>query len=186
MRRIDGGLLLVVLLAGTTACASVAPKHVLVPENINKLRDGALTPARVGEFTAAREDLERLTIRGGQYASPYQGSFAKYVEEALRQDLADARLLDPASAIEVAGVLTRNELDTGMAKGTAQIEAQFLVRRDGGVVFDKVKAASLVWDSSFVGAIAIPKSQQNYPIVVQRLLSELYADPDFLTALEKK
>jgi hypothetical protein len=36
-----------------------------------------------------------------------------------------------------------------------------------------------------MGNIAIPRAQQNYPVVIQRLLSALYADPDFLAALKK-
>jgi len=185
--RVKKGLAALLLL-GATACASVAPKYTPLPENVNRLRDAGLEPVKVGAFTAkpgTEESVNQLSIRGGTYQSPYDGSFVAYLREALRQELEDARLVDAAATCEVGGVLVRNELSTGVDKGTAAIEARFTVTRGGQVRFDKTKSASYEWESSFVGAIAIPRSQQNYPTVVQRLLSQLYTDADFLAALKK-
>jgi len=82
------------------------------------------------------------------------------------------------------GLLTRNDLDSsGIVKGTGLIEAQFVVRRDGQVKFDKIKSASAEWESSFAGAVAIPKAAQNYPVMVQSLLAALYSDADLQSAL---
>lgn len=177
-----------VMLAGTAACASVAPKYTPVPDNVNRLRDAGIGPVKLGEFKADpanAEAVNQLSIRGGAYSSPYEGSFVNYLREAVRQDLEDARLISPDSKVEVAGVLIRNELSAGMSKGTAAIEARFTVTRDTKVRFDKTKSATHEWESSFVGAVAIPRAQQNYPVVVQQLLSQLYSDSDFVAALKK-
>jgi hypothetical protein len=40
------------------------------------------------------------------------------------------------------------------------------------------------WDSSFVGAIAIPRAQQQYPMIVQKLLATLWGDAKFLDSLK--
>ena len=48
-----------------------------------------------------------------------------------------------------------------------------------------LKTARHEWDSAFLGSIAIPRAQQNYPIVVQKLLASLYVDLEFLQALKK-
>lgn len=144
-------------------------------------------PARVGSVTKqadANSDVDSLTIRGGSYLSPY-GSYTAYLAEALKQELDDARLLDPQSQIEVSAVLLKNLLDaSGFSTGVAEIEARFIVRNADTIKFDKVKIARHTWESSFAGAIAIPKAQQNYPVVVQKLVGQLFADPEFISALK--
>jgi len=39
------------------------------------------------------------------------------------------------------------------------------------------------WDSSFAAAIAVPRATQQYPLIVQKLLRELYSDPAFISAI---
>jgi len=177
------------LLAALTACSSVAPKYTLVPDNINRLRDSGMESTRLGEFNAApgnQSDVNRLTIRGGAYVSPYEGSYVNYLKEALRFELDEARLLIPNAKVELSGFLVRNELNAaGFSTADAQIEARFVVRRDGQVRFDKVLSAKYEWDSHFAGNVAIPRAQQNYPLVVQKLLSALWADKDFINAVKK-
>jgi hypothetical protein len=181
LRLVGAGILVTLL----SACSSVAPKYNTNFDNVEKLRGSKLESVAVGTVTKSDKgnDVDRLTIRGGAYKSP-NGSYAAYLQEAMRQELADARLLDPTSQLELSGVLLRNELDgSGVSIGFAEIEARFVVKRAGAVRFDKVKAARHEWESSFVGAVAIPAAQQNYPIVVQKLLTTLYSDPDFRKAL---
>jgi hypothetical protein len=177
------------ILAALTACSSVAPKYTLVPENVNRLRDAGFEPTRLGDFNAAAKngnDVNHLTIRGGTYQSPYDSSYVSYLREALRMELDEARLLNPNATVEVSGFLLRNELNAaGIATADAQIEARFVVKRDGQVRFDKVLTATHQWESSFMGNIAIPRAQQNYPTVIQKLLANLYADPDFIASMRK-
>lgn len=176
-----------VLTATLSACSLVAPKYNTNFDNVDKLRSAKLQPVAVGAIAKGDKagDVDRLTIRGSSYDSP-NGSYTAYLQEAVRQELDDARLLDPKSQVELSGVLVRNELDgSGFSLGFAEIEARFVVKRSGKVRFDKVKTARHEWESSFVGAIAIPRTQQNYPVVVQKLLTALYDDPEFIAALKK-
>lgn len=187
MKRFSRLLSAVVVTGALSACSMIAPKYNTNFDNVDRLRSVQLESVTVGAFEkdAKAYDVNRLTIRGSSLNSPY-GSYTAYLQEALRQELDDARLLDPKSHIELSGVLMRNELDgSGITTGYAEIEARFVVRRDGKVRFDKVKTARHEWESSFVGAIAIPRAQQNYPQVVQKLLTALYLDVEFLEALKK-
>src|SRR6266436_9470043 len=111
------------------ACALAAPKYNASMENVGNLRDAGLGKVKVGKFTAdpaSKNNVNRLTIRGGSYESPYDKSFVAYLEEAVRQELDDARLLDAGTNTEVSGVLLRNDLDgSGISTGKADIEARF-------------------------------------------------------------
>ena len=57
-----------------------------------------------------------------------------------------------------------------------------MLRRKGEVVFDKVVKADDQWESSFIGAIAIPAGMQGYVATVQKLVGTVFADPDFVAA----
>lgn len=174
-------------LASICACSLNAPKYTPVPSNVNALRDANLGQAKVGSFSAdpkASTDVNRLSIRGTSYVSPYNESYVDYLKEALRLELDEARVMNSGATVELSGVLIRNELDTGMTSAHALIEARFIVKRGDQIRYDKVKTAKYEWESHFVGAIAIPRSQENYPVVVQKLLTSLYSDPDFLAAFK--
>lgn len=71
-----------------------------------------------------------------------------------------------------------------MATADALIQARFVVKRGGQVRYDKVLTATHQWDSHLFGNIAIPRAQQNYPVVVQKLLTSLFVDPDFIAAMK--
>ena len=88
-------------------------------------------------------------------------------------------------AIEVSGVLTRNEINAGgISTNDGVLEALFIVKRDGVVRYNKSKRTNASWESSFVGAIAIPKAQQQYPLLVQSLLGQLIGDAEFQAAVK--
>jgi len=42
---------------------------------------------------------------------PAQGSYAKYLQDALSQELAEANLLDPKSKVKVSATLLKNDID---------------------------------------------------------------------------
>lgn len=178
-----------IILVYLTACTSVAPKYTSTPNNINKLLDAKSNTVKIGDFKSDpsnSDDVNKLSIRGGGYVSPYDKSYVNYLKEALRQELDDARLLSPDATIEIGGMLIRNELNAGgFSTADAKLEARFIVKRAGKVSYDKVKSAQYVWDSSFIGAIAVPKAQQSYPTVYQMLLTNLYTDNDFIAAIKK-
>lgn len=181
-------LLLVVALLSLTACGTVAPKYQPAMDNVQALKTGSRSPVKLGVFAPGGTDKQKvdaLTIRGGSFSSPYNGSYAEYLREALRQELYMAGLLDENGPIEVSGVLLQNEIDaSGFNTAHAAMEAQLVVRKNGTVRYDKTKSVRHEWESAFAGAVAIPKAHQNYGIVVQKLLNSFYSDAEFKQALK--
>lgn len=115
-----------------------------------------------------------------------QGTFSKYLQNAIIQELTEARLLDPKSSVQLTAVLIKNDISAaGIISASGEIEAKFTITNGGKVTFGKVIRATTEWDSNFLGAIAIPRAQQNYPNLVTELLKQLYADRDFVAALKK-
>jgi hypothetical protein len=178
----------VLLMAGLSACSTVAPKYNSNFDNVAALRSQQLRPIKVGDVSKeqnAKTNINKLTIRGGDYASPY-GSFTAYLQNALKQELDDARLLDSSSDLQITAVLLKNQLDaSGASRAYAAVEARFVVKDSSAVKYDSVKSARYEWDSSFAGNVAIPKANQNYPVVMQRLLTSLFTDPAFIAAIKK-
>lgn len=176
------GVLALVLMTG---CASKAPPYQPSIENVAVLKRAGSTPVAVGAFTVQADMKGAASIQlRGSTMEPVAGDYARYLAEALRIDLELARRLDPKASIEVSGVLLKNEIAAGgIVTNSGEIEAQFIVRREGRQVYDKVKRGALQWESSFAGAVAIPKAAQQYPLLVQSLLGQLSADAEFQSAI---
>jgi len=178
-------LLGIAMLAGLTGCAAVAPNYTPSPQTTQRLQADKVRPVKVGEFKAANEASDKSISLRASSMQPAQGSYAKYLAEAIKQELDIAKLYSANAHIEIVGVLLGNDMNTGMAdKGAGLIEARFMVLREGTGTFDKVKTARTEWDTSLLGAIAISRAQQEYPRLVQALVTELFSDPDFVAALK--
>lgn len=149
------------------------------------LRSAGIVPLQVSSVTAAPglNTATVITLRANTMTSPVGGSYADYLATALRQELELARLLDAGSKTDVSGVLLKNDIAAGgLSTNSGEIEAKFTVKRDGVVRYEAVKSATMSWESSFAAAVAIPAAQQNYPRLVQKLLSSLFSDTAFLEA----
>ena len=167
------------------ACALQAPRYQPSIDNVEQIKKTAIRPAVLGSFTVqANAGGDAISLRGSSMTSPVGATYADYLADALRQELALAGKLDPKSTLEISGVLVKNDIAAGgIATNSGEVEAKFVVKSAGKVNYDAVKRAEMSWDSSFVGAVAIPKAQQQYPLIVQQLLAKLLADPQFQAAL---
>jgi hypothetical protein len=180
-------LLCLAATAFSSGCAMTAPRYTASIENVQKIKDANIQAVKVGAFesTPGKDNNNPISIRGSSLASPYDSSYAKYLAEALRQDLELAGKLAPDAKIEISGALRKNDISLPpVGSGTGDLEARFIVKRAGETKYDQVKTIHDVWDSSFVGAVAIPRAQTRYPVMVQKLLAELYTDPAFVDALK--
>ena len=187
MRRVFLLSVAFVAAALSTGCSMVAPRYSPSLENVQRLKDANVQSASVGSFTATKgkANPKTISIRGSSLNSPYDGSYSRYLSEALKEELSLAGKLASDAQIEVTGALQKNDIDAaGFKTGTGDIEARFVVTRSGTVRYDQVKSIHDEWDSSFMGNVAIPRAQAQYPIMVQKLLGVLYADPAFLAALK--
>jgi hypothetical protein len=176
-----------VLLVG---CTTVLPPPMAGGENSQSLRAANLTPTNVGVFKLAAGLPPQLDkelaggLRGGNIAAP-SGSFSQQLKDALKAELQSAGLLDLQSRTTIEGQLTDSKVDAAIGTGTARLAARFQVLRDGQVLFDKELAAEDSWDSSFVGAIAIPRAIEHYGGMYKLLVGKLLNEPDFRRALAR-
>ena len=170
-----------------SGCSLMAPNYTASIENVQRLKEGGNFAAKVGKFESVpdRGNANPISLRGSSLVSPYENSFAAYLAEAVKQELSLAGKLAPGTDVEVSGMLLKNDIDaSGFSIATGIIQACFVVRKGDAVRYDQVKTLQNEWESSFAGAIAIPRAQQAYPGLVQRLLAALYADQAFLQALK--
>jgi len=178
---------LIVALAGlaVSGCVSVkmgSPQPSL--QTLEALRASDYPAMRVGAFAPAPglpASLDRSAgIRAVSLSSPEDGSFAKYLGKTLETDLRMTGKLDPNSDLVVDGLLTASEVDSSV--GTAKLGAKFSLTRDGKPVFEKTLWVDAKWESTFVGAVAIPDAINNYTALYDKLALSLLTDADFKVA----
>lgn len=182
-------LLSVVILAAaiTSGCGTVAPQYSASMDNVQLLKEAGEISAKVSKFDFIQGpgNYNPISLRGGRMSSPYENSYSIYLTEAIKQELSLAGKLKPDADIEISGALLKNEINiAGFSIGTGDIQARFIVKKGSVVRYDQTKSVHHQWDSSFVGAVAIPRGQQQYPNLVQKLLASLYADRSFLDSLK--
>jgi 2,4-dienoyl-CoA reductase-like NADH-dependent reductase (Old Yellow Enzyme family) len=169
-----------------SGCAAKAQYYQLSVDNLSLIKS-APKPMAVGAFTvnAATTGASSIGLRASSMESPVGENFAAYLADALRQELSMAGKLDAKSSIEISGLLLKNDIAAGgMSTNSGEIEARFLVKVAGVQRYDKTHRAEMTWESSFLGAVAISKAHQQYPLIVQKLLTQLLSDPAFQAAIK--
>lgn len=177
---------LLAVAALATGCSTPAPNYRPSLDNVERIKATA-GPVALGAFSVAAgaTGATSIGLRGSSMVSPVGADYAAYLGDALRQELQLAGRLDPSSGTEISGVLLKNDIAAGgMATNSGELEARIAVRNAGQVRLEKTYRAELHWESSFLGAIAIPKAQQQYPVLVQTLLRQMFSDATFLDALK--
>lgn len=181
-------LALIAGLAALTGCASVKmPAPTPSAANAEKLRATKLVPSQVGSFklaagTPADMDTSLSGLRGSSI-SPTHGSFAGQLRDEIAAELGAAGLLDPKSRFVIEGQLTDSMVDAAISTGKGRLAARIQVKRDGQAVFDKEIVAEATWESSFIGAVAIPAAINQYTALYKTLAGKLFDDADFRRAL---
>ena len=72
-----------------------------------------------------------------------------------------------------------------MSEGSSTLAARFVVKEGASVLYDKVLRQDSKWESSVIGAIAIPRAFYEYNEQYTKLLKQLYADQAFVAACTK-
>ena len=65
------------------------------------------------------------------------------------------------------------------------MDVELTVTRNAKATLKKTYSVKTTFESSFAGAVAIPKGQAEYGNLVRTLLGKVYADPEFINALKK-
>jgi hypothetical protein len=167
-----------------SACTMVAPAYQPLIQNTQTLKRASLNKVNVGEITDNKA-LNKLSMRGSSLVSPYDKSYGKYIVNALKLELTQAKIYDDKSDISISGELISNEIDvSGFSIGEGEISVKFAVKKGSHLAFEKLVAVKHQWESSFMGGIAIPNGANNYPVMVQKLFTKLIDDPEFIAALK--
>lgn len=183
---------LVALLVGSSlaGCVSVKlPPPTASADTVVQLRRESLGPAKDGTFALAADKPAAMDksvggLRGSSLGAE-GGSFSGYLRDELVNELKAAGLYDPNATTSIDGYLTNSQLDAAISKGTGLVSARFVVKKNGTPVFDKELTADDSWDSSFIGAIAIPEAVNHYSALYKKLVRSLFDDPDFRAVVRK-
>ncbi len=173
-----------------SGCSTIAPQYSGSRENVEALQSMPPTKLSVGRFYDDHNPAnnEKLNLRGlNTMSSAYGETYAGYVEQALRQDLTIADRYSSESSLMITGVLKKNNLDisSSFATGTSICEVEFSVMQNKNSIYKKTLTQNHEWESSFVGAIAIPKAKEEYTVTVQKIINKLFKDQEFIEAMKK-
>ena len=167
-----------------TGCMSMqTPPYEPSINNYEKLQGGAYGKVVVDDFAVAKPELNQISVRGSALNSSLNDSFGTYLKSALEEEFYKAGLLAKDSKCVISGTILENDIETGMSVGSGHISANIIIKDDGNTVFDKTLTATHTWQSSFVGAVAIPRARDNYPFVVREFINKLFEDEDFKKAI---
>jgi len=181
------GLLITLTVTGCATDMLKTPKYTsdyatiddLKRQNLSKVVIGAVTPKRLNE------KVNNIILRGNPLVSSSK-SYAQYLEDALRRDMADANLLDSKSVVKLSTLLLKNEIDVSDSNtGYGLMEARFTTFRNGYIEYDKFVSAEIQFESSSSSEVAISNARNHYPVLVRALLNKLYSDEEFIDALHK-
>ena len=162
-----------------SACTIQAPHYTPSPGNVSILKKGTKS-ATLGEFKATKTDTA-ISLRGTKLNSPYNNSYAEYLKSAITQELEKAQLLSANSSIIIEANILENDLDaSGFSLGEGVIQVEFIITNAGQEVYRNTLIEKIEWESSFIGAIAIPNAQLSYPRLIEKLLNALYKDEKFM------
>jgi hypothetical protein len=179
--------LLTLQLVGCAQMAMTQPTPSI--EMASKLRTSGMAPAALGNFAldaSKPASMDKsIGIRANSLQSPVEGSFAKYLRETLKVELESAGLLDPKAQTVITGTLTAHDLDPAIGTAKGMLASRFVVTRSGAVRFDRELKVESSWESSFMGAVAIPLAAGQYEALYRKLVAALVDDADFRKALAK-
>ncbi|MGQ2964448.1 hypothetical protein [Methylophilus sp.] len=186
-----GWLLLAFTLQSLTGCVSVKMSEPTPSmANLEKLRAANLAPVKAGSFILApgkNAALDRgVSGLRGSSVTPANGSFAQQLRSELVTELKAAGLYDEAADVVIKGELTNSQVDAAIGTGTAKLSARFIIQRAEKTVYDKELSVNSSWESSFVGAIAIPEAINQYTALYKQLIGKLFDDREFKSALARQ
>jgi hypothetical protein len=159
--------------------------HKFTPDfnSINELKDADLKPMNVQNKASGND--EAIGLRAAKMVSPYGGSFSKYLELSLEEELKQAALYNNESNIKISATLLKNDVSiASFSIGEADLSANFIVTKQDKKIYEKVHSIHHEWDSSFVGQIAIENALNNYPIAMQKLIDNFLLDEELKQVLK--
>jgi hypothetical protein len=129
------------------------------------------------------DNVNKITLRGANLVVE-NGTFATYLQNAMINDLKEISIYDKNSSIKLNLTILKNDIDvSGFSTGTGEMEIALRIVGPNGVLLEKNYYAVTQFDSAFGAIVAVPKGQSEYPKLVQKLLSTVYSDQQFINAI---
>jgi hypothetical protein len=148
------------------------------------LRHGLGKAVATGNFGLASPSVgAAINIRGSTMHPPKGQSFADVLEQAIAAQLRAAGRFDATAPIRITGLLTGSRAGEDLAHGHATLVADIVVMRGGTRLFARRYDVVTSWDSSFLGAIAIPEAFRQYNALYDQLSRKILSDPDLIAAV---
>jgi hypothetical protein len=166
-------------------CVTVpVPKYQPTIATTQGLMQNIQAKIGVDRFDAAKDvNNTSLSMRGSQLTGGSDGTYTTYLHDAVQSALESAGRFDAASAMRLSGTLDANDLNgANMSTGTATISVRFVLTQKNATLYNKEVTANQQWPSSIIGAVAIPAAVQNYGATMEKLVGQLFSDPDFIKA----
>lgn len=160
-------------------------------QNLELLRTPDIASMGVGAFALEKgKDAsinKDVSVRGSTLSPPNGATFSDYLKNAVIAELQAAGKYEPSSSLLISGWLTDSQLDgSGASTGSGSLGARFVLSRAGVVVYERNHQAQAQWQSSFVGAMAIPAAMNEYTALYKKLLGLLFGDKEFRAAAASK
>ena len=177
----------VAALLGAGCMTLSAPAYSPDYETTDRLKSVEIGKMSIGDVQPRDPEasVNKITLRGSSLIPP-NGTFASYLESAIRSDLVEMGLYDPGSTTRIGATILQNDIDvSGFGTGYGVMEVKLDVKQEDTRIFEKVYLANIEFESSFAGAVAIPKGQNEYPNLVRALLKKVYEDSAFINAVKK-
>lgn len=184
--RTTAFLLPLLLLAGCAA-TPVDPPQTSV-NVVRAMLAANIPPLRVGMFRAAPSgnvDDREIRLRAAGIKAPSGSSFSSHMGETLSEQLRIVGKLDPSSPYEISGTMLENGANPAIGKAKGILKFDFRLTHDGKPRFEKILSVETQWNSSFIGALAIPEAERQYMGLYPELIAKLVNDPEFRAALQR-
>jgi hypothetical protein len=166
------------LVLPATACAiQPLPEPQASFDNVRALRGSGLDAMKVGDFAMAKGVVVKFAN-----LSPPGGSFSQYLADTLAAELRGSGRFDPEATLEVSGQLAESHVDSLAPVAHAKLGADFILTRDGEVVFKKRLVVASAWSTDIHPVAAVPEAVNHYTALYAKLIGALFADPDFRKA----
>jgi hypothetical protein len=180
------GITLSLIVAATvlmSGCANKVPTYSNSPQNMRAVKNVATSssPVNIGKFTATNEGESKVMCRlATPVGTPDGMTFAKYIEDALSNELEMGNMIDPKSKITVTGNL--DSIYGSTILGNAYWEFKLKVTSSNGKSFDVTSRYD--YESSFTAYSACSEMQRSYLPAVQELVNKIVTHPQFAELLK--
>ncbi|BBB25983.1 hypothetical protein [Amphritea japonica] len=179
-------LLISALVLLMTGCGTLkAPAYSPDYQTLDSLKNNKLVNVSVAQVEPRdpKHEVNKIALRAMSLVAE-QGSFSAYLESALIEDLSQMGIYQADSDIQISVVLVENNIDiSSFSTGAGKMVINLEVVKLGKSTFQKEYVAKTGFESSFAGAVAIPKAQTEYPFLVRAVLKQVYSDSAFIKEL---